>query len=238
MDEAWWLSCEHFSRLLNFLRRRRVAYSKAGRRKLRLFACACCRRLWPWLTDESSRRAVEVAERFADGLSGKEELEAARRAAPPGWGPNERLPFTGDLVRWPANAAFGVAYPEAAAAATCVAQATAQALGGDTLETYNAAWRWQCDVVREVFGNPFRPVVVDPVWLAWNDGTVRGMARDVYDERHFDRLPLLADALEDAGCADAGLLEHLRGPGPHVRGCWALDLLTSARKSHGSARSG
>ncbi len=71
-------------------------------------------------------------------------------------------------------------------------------------------------------GNPFRPVSVIPSWLT---ATVIGMAQAIYDERDFDRLPILADALEEAGCADADLLAHLRSPGPHVRGCWALDLI-------------
>ena len=64
-----------------------------------------------------------------------------------------------------------------------------------------------------------------PAWLSWNGGTVAGLARSVYDERRFADLPILADALEEAGCDNAELLTHLRGPGPHVRGCWALDLL-------------
>jgi hypothetical protein len=78
---------------------------------------------------------------------------------------------------------------------------------------------------REIFGNPFRPVSLPPSWLAWNDGTIPKLARALYDERAFDRLPILADALEETGCTDAAILGHCRGPGPHVRGCWALDLL-------------
>jgi hypothetical protein len=81
-------------------------------------------------------------------------------------------------------------------------------------------------LLRDIFGNPFRPLpAIDPAWLTWSGGTVRKLAEAIYDERAFDRLPVLADALEDAGCSDAGLLGHLRGPGPHARGCWALDLL-------------
>jgi hypothetical protein len=84
----------------------------------------------------------------------------------------------------------------------------------------------QCGLVRELFGPlPFRPASVDAAWLAGNDGTVSKLAAAIYDARAFERLPVLADALEDAGCSDAALLGHLRGPGPHVRGCWAVDLL-------------
>jgi hypothetical protein len=93
-------------------------------------------------------------------------------------------------------------------------------------------WSW-LELLREMVGNPFRTVALDPAWLAWQGGTVVQLSRTAYEERHlpegtFDptRLTLLADALEDAGCTDAELLGHLRGPGPHVRGCWALDLIT------------
>jgi hypothetical protein len=82
-----------------------------------------------------------------------------------------------------------------------------------------------CSILLDIFGNPFRPVAVEPHWLTWNNATVPAIARHVYDDRAFHDLPLLADAVEDAGCANADLLEHCRGPGPHVRGCWAVDLL-------------
>jgi len=75
-------------------------------------------------------------------------------------------------------------------------------------------------------GNPFRPAPhIDPAWLAGNGGTVPKLARAIYDERAFDRLPVLADALEDAGCTDADILTHCRSGGEHVRGCWVVDLL-------------
>ena len=66
---------------------------------------------------------------------------------------------------------------------------------------------------------------LDPAWLAWNDGTVRRLAAAIYEERAFARLPVLGDALEEAGCRDEGVLTHCREPGPHVRGCWLVDLL-------------
>jgi hypothetical protein len=84
----------------------------------------------------------------------------------------------------------------------------------------------QCALLRCVFGPlPFRAVAFDPAWLAWHEGTVRRLAEAIHEQQAFDRLPVLADALEESGCANADLLEHLRGPGPHVRGCWAVDLL-------------
>jgi hypothetical protein len=90
----------------------------------------------------------------------------------------------------------------------------------------NEAYRTSmCATLHEVFGNPHRPVSCQPDWLRWNDRLIAELAAAVYRERTFDRLPILADALEDAGCADRAILDHLRGPGPHVRGCWVVDLI-------------
>jgi hypothetical protein len=84
----------------------------------------------------------------------------------------------------------------------------------------------QANLFRDLFGPlPFRTVAIDPVWLAWNDGTVVKLAQGIYDDRAFDRLPVLADALENAGCADPDMLAHCRQPGAHVRGCWPVDLI-------------
>jgi hypothetical protein len=83
----------------------------------------------------------------------------------------------------------------------------------------------QAALVRDIFGNPFRPVAVRAAWLGWNDGTIRETAQAIYDARAFDRLALLADALEEAGCADAAILSHCRSGGEHVRGCWVVDLM-------------
>jgi hypothetical protein len=87
------------------------------------------------------------------------------------------------------------------------------------------ARRELCELLRDVFGNPFRPVAFDPAWLGWTGGVVRGLAGTVYEERRFGELPVLADALEEAGCASPAVLGHCRGPGPHVRGCWVVDRL-------------
>src|SRR5262249_3489199 len=83
----------------------------------------------------------------------------------------------------------------------------------------------QTTLLRDIIGNPFRPVAINPAWLTWNGGTVPKVAQAIYDERAFDRMPVLADALEDAGCSDAAVLNHCRQPGVHVRGCWVVDLL-------------
>jgi hypothetical protein len=83
----------------------------------------------------------------------------------------------------------------------------------------------QCDLLRELFGATAGPVNFDPGWLAWQGGTVRRIAARSWESRDFTRMPILADALEEAGCAEAAILAHCRGLGPHYRGCWVLDLL-------------
>jgi hypothetical protein len=89
--------------------------------------------------------------------------------------------------------------------------------------------RHYADLVREVFANPSSKRAIDPSWLAWGDGLVPKLAEQIQAEQAWDRLGILGDALEDAGCNDAVLLEHLRGSRPHVRGCWALDLLAAGQ---------
>ncbi len=76
-----------------------------------------------------------------------------------------------------------------------------------------------------MFGNPFHPIILDPPWLSWNGGAISSQANAIYADSAYKNLPILADALEDAGCDNADILSHCRGPGPHVRGCWVLDLL-------------
>jgi hypothetical protein len=88
----------------------------------------------------------------------------------------------------------------------------------------NDAGRVQATAVRDLF-NPFGPVALDPACLTWDTGTVPAIARRIYAEREFHGLPILADALTEAGCTDSALLDHYRGPGPHVLGCWGVDLV-------------
>ncbi|HEY7428094.1 MAG TPA: hypothetical protein VH682_27925 [Gemmataceae bacterium] len=83
----------------------------------------------------------------------------------------------------------------------------------------------QSRFVRDIFGNPFRPTVIDSTWLAWNDSTVVKLAQGIYEAHDFADMPILADALEEAGCADADILNHCRQPSEHVRDCWVIDLL-------------
>ncbi len=80
----------------------------------------------------------------------------------------------------------------------------------------------QARLLRDLLGNPFRPVTIDP---AWRTSTVLALADGIYQEKAFDRMPILADALQDAGCDNEAMLDHCRSEEPHVRGCWVVDLL-------------
>jgi hypothetical protein len=80
-------------------------------------------------------------------------------------------------------------------------------------------------LLRDVIGNPFRPLSLKPSWLQYNEGAVTKMGQAIYNQRRFGDLPVLADALEEAGCTDAAILEHCHQPGEHVRGCWVVDLI-------------
>ena len=79
-----------------------------------------------------------------------------------------------------------------------------------------------CRLLRDIFGNPFRPVTFDP---NWRTSTTVALAAQMYDSRDFSAMPILADALEDAGCDHPDILDHCRGTSPHVRGCWVADLV-------------
>src|SRR5208283_3714297 len=106
-----------------------------------------------------------------------------------------------------------------AARATCRCLLRAVAHTADDAAQENSA---QVALLCCIFRNPFRPVTIDPTWLT---PTVKQVAEAIYTERAFDRMPSLADALVDAGCASHDILNHCRQPGVHVRGCWALDLV-------------
>jgi hypothetical protein len=91
--------------------------------------------------------------------------------------------------------------------------------------TFDRATKTQVGFLRDIFGNPFRPAGIDPAWLAWRDGTVFRLGQTIYEDCRFDLLPILADALQESGCTNADILQHCHASGPHVRGCWVVDLL-------------
>jgi hypothetical protein len=197
---------------------------RAGERKLRLFICACGRRAWPSLRFEE-QQALEVAERFADGLATEEERAAAYVTA----GGDFSALFA-QAVCIPAKALMTEQLEhhawEAAASVLYLADAQGKYIVPVEPRQAKAEDRAQAELLRCLFGNPFRPApAVDPAWLTWAGGTVGQLAQAAYENRDIAELPILADALEEAGCADPALVGHLRSPGPHARGCHVLDAL-------------
>lgn len=273
MTESEWLTSQDPAAMLSALAAKyvdveREVHTEPSARKLRLFACACCRSVWHLLTDERSRRAVEVAERFADGQATEEELDIARQYGGEAYLDSpRRRPFS----------------PE---------DAVGSCIDGPTMTTHLIADEYlpfttQAALLRDIFGNPFRPAYrwtnrpyewttslgkrpsLPKVWLSWHDGLIPRLAEAAYRERgrermcerckgsgsipyyigtdnmrsdpckpchgtgriddgclNPERLGILADALEEVGCQQEEILSHLHSPGPHVRGCHAVDLLT------------
>jgi hypothetical protein len=237
MTEQGWLWATDPGAMLDFL----VRSGKASDRKLRLLTCACTRVYWDLLvadqvvnSDEGTFPALLTAEQYADGLVNAEALEVVARDAAQKAAEEEefldRLPSTGAgrshlLLLW-----------LVAAAAEASADLGASKVRGSIGMFPRTADR-AVAMVRDIFSNPFKPsTAIDASWVAWNSGSLKNLAQVAYDELQLpagyleaERLAVLADALEQAGCADANLMSHLRAEGPHVRGCWALDLVLNRK---------
>jgi hypothetical protein len=185
----------------------------ASHRKLKLFACACCRSLPGYLDSQPDRQALELTERDVDGLATEEEFDQLleeefdvrwyRRDA---WDAIDRILETYWGETWGNERLYHQSEEE-------------------QLQSRNRMNAALALLLLDIFGNPFRPVSTASHWYTWNEGTIIRLAKGIYEERAFDRLPVLADALEEAGCTNADILNHCRSPGPHVRGCWVIDLL-------------
>jgi hypothetical protein len=215
MTEKEWLNSSNPDEMLLFL----GGTGRASERKLRLFAIACCRCMWHMIRNERTRRAVKTAERFVDGLAKENELQAAwAEAMTVCWFRGTSNRAAGDAAATAAQVATTVmAVPEVGIVLRGVMQALRHAENGN-LSIF----------LRDIFFNPFRPKPAIPaVVLAWNSGCVVKLASSMYEEKDFsqERMGVLADALEEAGVTNEDVLAHLRSPGPHSRGCWAVDLV-------------
>jgi hypothetical protein len=197
MTEEEWLACSDPFLMLDHLDSVR---EWAGDRKLRLFCVECCRLIWNERMWEGRSPGVEAAEQYAEGNA---DPEALRKT----W-----LACLGDVV------AFRAA--KFAAEWAIAGDSDPLDLTDPLQKTLAAA---EVVLLRDVFGNPFRPVALDPAWLT---SDVLTLARGIYEEKAFDRMPILADALQDAGCDSEDVLTHCRNVHQqHVRGCWVVDLL-------------
>ncbi len=204
MTEAEWLKCDDLPQMLRFLR------DKVSDRKLALLTCGWIRLHWHSVKDELGRGTIEETELAADGLIQRGRSPARKLVC------FEKGSFSLDVN-------FTRGFQECSAVPSLLDTATTWFLDNQARSKALAkAQDERVRLLRCVVGRPLQPVVLGPGWLTT---TVVALAQAIYAERAFDRLPILADALEDAGCDDADLLAHCRGDGPHVRGCWAVDLV-------------
>jgi hypothetical protein len=217
MNENEWLMSSDPERMLEFLRNR------ATERKLRLVAVGYVRRMYgTWSREHAAEawEAVEVTERFVDGLAGSLELAAIHGRALDAAEGNSNVDLAIYFMALYAAAGSSSAVAEEFIAATnedyrCRTAAKAE-------DASDVDRRERLALLREIFGNPFRRQASGTSHLA--PGAVR-LAQRIYDDRAFDRMPELAKLLEKAGMNNGEMLEHCRGPGPHVRGCWVVDEL-------------
>jgi hypothetical protein len=219
MTENEWAASEDPQPMLEYL----STLMSGTARRFRLFGCACLRRLWP-LLDEQCRHAVNVAERFADGLAELREIDAINSAL------KKKVDSRHDYHVSAVHALTGqdnwlLAKHTAGDAAE--AQAAAQRKPGENRQLANvrrtAEKREQVVLLRDIFGSePFHPTVISPNWLSTHAVSI---AKEIYRDGSFGQLGTLADSLRAAGCDDERILNHCRQPLPHCKGCWCLDLL-------------
>lgn len=228
MTEEEWLMAQTASDLLHHIR------ASASLRKLRLFGVACCRRVLHLNFAPEVPRALDIVEALADGSVGDKErqevyeaLYNAREFAGRAYlGNDDTEPHEGTAAYCVLDAVIDLfsdggtewGFP---ARQSCEAVWYADRTPERTRRAVQAAVH--AALLRDIFGNPFCPVALDP---AWRTDTAVSLARGMYDSRDFTAMPILADALQDAGCEDEQVLNHCRdATAPHVRGCWVCDLV-------------
>jgi hypothetical protein len=210
MTPQEWSDCTDPGVMLETLR------PTATTRKIRLLAVACCRRVWQQLGDPECRRAVALTERVADDPSLRPELFHARARV---FEAQQRSDYLWENPRVLAsfNAAIRTAEPDFDFDLVTVVAADVQILA-----VRPGIDRELVSLIRDIFRHPADSIPFDPRWRTRN---VIDLARTIYDDRLYERFPILADALMDAGCEAEELLHHCRHPVEHVRGCWLLDLI-------------
>lgn len=218
MNESGWAVSNDSYTMLRLCRR----VIRDNPRKGRLFAVACCERIRHLLADPRSVKAVEVSARYAEGLASGEQLQEAERLASTAHA--DAFEVKGKVGACPEWAAQFAASADAWFAASRASN-YAYVAAGDSHEG-GPEHSAQAHLLRCIFGPlAFRSVGIEPACLVWESGMLVKLAKSIHDERAFERMPILADALEDACCQDAVILAHCRQSGEHVRGCWVVDCL-------------
>jgi len=232
MMEEEWLASENANEMLECLQcQHNVNRRKIGRRKIRLFGCASCRLLWDVMVDDRSRKAVEFVEMMIEGQATNTDLSVVREGALQATSQgllrlneSSQLTWHERMQRYMATVA-AYAITEGVPGSGHAHPAIRSFIGeGDPKARHEwlSELRDLSHLLHDIFGNPFRPITLDRAWLT---STVVQLARGIYDDRAFDRMPILAYALQDTGCDSIAILDHCRGPGPHARGCFVVDLL-------------
>jgi hypothetical protein len=220
-EEEWSSACEPV-RMLEFVRR------NSSKRKLRLLVCGWARRYCQifvegtqyehWrrvkpIVDEECHKIITIVETDDQGIHSKacKQMNSEMEHAPLG-------------LMWDINATIETDFGHWLNRLPILPLNKRQQALLDVNRLRELAFEqdFQHRLLRDIFGNPFRPVTILP---EWRTSTVLTLATGIYDERAFDRMPILADALGDAGCDNEEILQHCRRPGPHTRGCFAVDLI-------------
>jgi hypothetical protein len=210
MTEAEWLAGEDPKVLF-------ANHGRADLRKRRLFACGCCRAVWAILPDRRCRVALRKLEESADDVRNDRLRRDAYNAANAAY---LDLARAGHPKRSAACAVVCAAYPGVTPNLFGNIEFALTESGGSSLRSVRLI---ELAVLRDIFGNPFRPVVFSP---SWRTDTAVSLAQQMYDAREFSAMPILADALQDAGCDSDDILSHCRDTNAtHVRGCWVVDLV-------------
>jgi hypothetical protein len=217
MTEAEWLACDEPWQMVRWIKR------VISPRQFRLYVCGSCRASWDELTPAAIQSVVAVLERGADGLAGEEELQAAWTTA------QNEVERLWSVMEETSGGWRNSLVPQLHALNGALASAFRTPPNPESWQAHRRYVRskLECHLLRDIFGNPFRPTSIATAWLTTD---AVGIARVAYEDRALPagtlspvRLLILADALEEAGCSDPAILDHLRGPGPHTRGCWVVD---------------
>lgn len=225
MTEAEWLASTDIYKMLEYLR------GKVSDRKLRLFAVACCYRPYYFIPDERQRRAILLAERMADEWVDENEWREAHQAVYDLWQTvcAMSLATQSKAPRGTPEVEKMMDADMATAAGWAILEdaweAAYQVTGVEWDEAHIDEPDQQLALLRDIFGNPLRTIAIAPASLRRNDALLVSLAQRFYAARDFRDMPILADALDEAGCTDADILNHCRLPGEHVRGCWVVDSI-------------
>ncbi len=206
----------------------RSRLNRVSARKARLFAAACCRRVWDLMTDDRHRAAVVAFEHFADGTMTEAEYQAILAAVISLWAmlpPATTVEW--DSVHYLTGATRHLVGPrDASHVASYAARSVARVAGSRSSPEWGVARDLegiaQRELIEDITGQTASPFGFHP---EWRTSTAVSLASQMYESRDFSTMPILADALQDAGCDDADILGHCRGSGPHARGCWVVDLV-------------